>query len=595
MTALDRLIEEDIKVEDTENDIRMDFPTSWDSGVVMDTNTVVQMAEFDEVVESLQRGIPPPPPYPYTSTSTINGPTAVAPTTITVTPAPSPPDRELEHLLNSAPVLRGGGGVMSYHPGGAARLVENRGVAGCMSLPAFTSDQTVPNIVDRVEHTFAVTSRPPSFKQSKATNRTNMRQLLSREQCLEDQLRRTEQLRRAEQIMLEGKEATTGLAISIPASNLNTKQIPTEVFKIETRLENPTKYHVLESQRRQVAEYLSCSPATPSNSSPHTISPNPSHLSPNPSQTSPFPPSHLSPNPSHLSPNPSQASPFPNSQTSPFPPNPTGATHPAHLSHVSPHPGGQLSPNQSYLAASRPSPGYAPLTSATAGGGGTSRRPSSTGGPLSPSCSSSTTSPSEYTPSEVCEDFLDEILSQGGEELLGLGSEVKDEPLAEDELKAVQRDRIKKDNHNMIERRRRYNINDKIKELGTLLPRQNEQYYDLVRDVRHNKGSILKASVDYIKILKREKERKTVAEEEARRAKNENRKLLLKLQEYEQRLCALGLGPDKASWRGATKAELQTITGQPQGNGEIMNEESEKRAGQQKIAVPSQCEDMEYM
>ena len=35
-------------------------------------------------------------------------------------------------------------------------------------------------------------------------------------------------------------------------------------------------------------------------------------------------------------------------------------------------------------------------------------------------------------------------------------------------------------------------------------------------------------------------------------------------QEYEQRLGALGLGPDKASWRGATKAELQTITGQPQ-------------------------------
>ena len=26
---------------------------------------------------------------------------------------------------------------------------------------------------------------------------------------------------------------------------------------------------------------------------------------------------------------------------------------------------------------------------------------------------------------QVCEDFLDEILSQGGEELLGLGSEVK--------------------------------------------------------------------------------------------------------------------------------------------------------------------------
>jgi hypothetical protein len=43
-----------------------------------------------------------------------------------------------------------------------------------------------------------------------------------------------------------------------------------------------------------------------------------------------------------------------------------------------------------------------------------------------------------------------------------------------------------------VERRRRFNINDRITELGTLLPTQNEPYYDLVRDVRQNKGSILK-------------------------------------------------------------------------------------------------------
>lgn len=30
----------------------------------------------------------------------------------------------------------------------------------------------------------------------------------------------------------------------------------------------------------------------------------------------------------------------------------------------------------------------------------------------------------------------------------------------------VDKDRQKKDNHNMIERRRRFNINDRIKELG---------------------------------------------------------------------------------------------------------------------------------
>ena len=81
-----------------------------------------------------------------------------------------------------------------------------------------------------------------------------------------------------------------------------------------------------------------------------------------------------------------------------------------------------------------------------------------------------------------------------------------------------------------VERRRRFNINDRIKELGTLLPKQNEQYYDIVRDVRQNKGSILKASVDYIKILKKEKERKELVEERCRKQELINRKLLIKLQ-----------------------------------------------------------------
>ena len=84
---------------------------------------------------------------------------------------------------------------------------------------------------------------------------------------------------------------------------------------------------------------------------------------------------------------------------------------------------------------------------------------------------------------------------------------VKEEPLSEEDLRAVQKDRQKKDNHNMsklkmigpylyfvfellyygtyafpnrvdlfsVERRRRFNINDRIKELGTLLPKQQDQ------------------------------------------------------------------------------------------------------------------------
>ena len=81
-----------------------------------------------------------------------------------------------------------------------------------------------------------------------------------------------------------------------------------------------------------------------------------------------------------------------------------------------------------------------------------------------------------------------------------------------------------------VERRRRFNINDRIKELGTLLPKQNEQYYEVVRDVRQNKGSILKASVDYIRILKREKERKCHVEEKCKKLEQVNRRILIKLQ-----------------------------------------------------------------
>ncbi len=81
-----------------------------------------------------------------------------------------------------------------------------------------------------------------------------------------------------------------------------------------------------------------------------------------------------------------------------------------------------------------------------------------------------------------------------------------------------------------VERRRRFNINDRIKELGTLLPKQQDQYYDIVRDVRQNKGSILKASVDYIRKLKNDQHKRRQLEEKIREQEIVNRKLLLKLQ-----------------------------------------------------------------
>uniref|UniRef100_A0A1I7XHW7 BHLH domain-containing protein n=1 Tax=Heterorhabditis bacteriophora TaxID=37862 RepID=A0A1I7XHW7_HETBA len=69
------------------------------------------------------------------------------------------------------------------------------------------------------------------------------------------------------------------------------------------------------------------------------------------------------------------------------------------------------------------------------------------------------------------------------------------------------RDRRKKDIHNMIERRRRYNINDRIKELGLMLPKASAEMRAVnFRDMKLNKGTILKASCDYIRQLQRDRE-----------------------------------------------------------------------------------------
>jgi len=81
-----------------------------------------------------------------------------------------------------------------------------------------------------------------------------------------------------------------------------------------------------------------------------------------------------------------------------------------------------------------------------------------------------------------------------------------------------------------VERRRRFNINDRIKELGTLLPKSNESYYEIVRDVRPNKGTILKSSVDYIKCLKQEINRLRKTELRQREMEMENKKLLMRIQ-----------------------------------------------------------------
>ncbi|KAG7164589.1 Transcription factor E3-like 1, partial [Homarus americanus] len=121
-------------------------------------------------------------------------------------------------------------------------------------------------------------------------------------------------------------------------------------------------------------------------------------------------------------------------------------------------------------------------------------------------------------------------------------SQVKSEQSGNDQqMVAFIKDRQKKDNHNMIERRRRFNINDRIKELATLLPKSNEPYFELVRDLRHNKGQILKASVDYIRRLKLDIEYNKEVESKRRALEQQNRQLHLRIQELETKLRTNGI------------------------------------------------------
>nr|XP_042705006.1 transcription factor EB isoform X5 [Chrysemys picta bellii] len=132
--------------------------------------------------------------------------------------------------------------------------------------------------------------------------------------------------------------------------------------------------------------------------------------------------------------------------------------------------------------------------------------------------------------------------------------------LTDAENRALAKERQKKDNHNLIERRRRFNINDRIKELGMLIPKANDL------DVRWNKGTILKASVDYIRRMQKDLQRSRDLENHSRRLEMTNKQLLIRIQELEMQARLHGLPASSPS--GVNVAELvqqvvkQEVTGE---------------------------------
>ncbi|XP_063389725.1 transcription factor EB isoform X3 [Cydia fagiglandana] len=169
------------------------------------------------------------------------------------------------------------------------------------------------------------------------------------------------------------------------------------------------------------------------------------------------------------------------------------------------------------------------------------------------------------TTNSEADEFLEDILSldSGAGPLSSSGPPSAASSIAGDcallsdaDMHALAKDRQKKDNHNMIERRRRFNINDRIKELGTLLPKTNDPFYEVIRDVRPNKGTILKSSVDYIKCLRDEVNRLKQSEQRRKQIELHNRKLTLRIQELERIARLHGL-PLTAAENGASPSPAE--------------------------------------
>ncbi|XP_035675919.1 microphthalmia-associated transcription factor-like isoform X3 [Branchiostoma floridae] len=329
----------------------------------------------------------------------------------------------------------------------------------------------------------------PTFKTSTMSSRTALKMQLMREQMQEQERRdRIVQVQQSSAVKINSSQAS---AINVPHSLPTTTEVPAQILKVETKLAHPTRYHIQQNQRRQVQEYLqetSTARSAPTGGGMPIQAASPTITV---TQTT------------------TNSVPSPTKPPGDFPPDSpmsllsgSGATGSEMDDVIDDIISLESSFDDSFNFLDAPMQQISstmPLTSSLLDGFGTV-------GSLTPMVTANT---SASCPADL--------------------TNIKKEPvqMSESELKALAKDRQKKDNHNMIERRRRFNINDRIKELGTLLPKTADP------DMRWNKGTILKASVDYIRRLKKEHERMRHMEERQKQMEQMNRKMLLRIQELE--------------------------------------------------------------
>ncbi|XP_077429908.1 transcription factor E3b isoform X2 [Vanacampus margaritifer] len=345
------------------------------------------------------------------------------------------------------------------------------------------------------------------------SSRVLMRQQLMREQAQEQERREAQQQASASQ--LRPTDCTPAISVSLPpnAARPPPAQVPVEVLKVQTHLENPTKYHIQQAQRQQVKQYLSTTLSN--NAITQTLG------------VSPVPQCSSAPEVAHT------ASSVPNS--------------PMALLNISSNKE-EIEDVIDDIISLESSFNDDIITLIDSG----LQLPSTLPGNLLDVYHSPGMAAPTLTVSNSCPADLPNIKRE----------------ITDVDTKAFMKERQKKDNHNLIERRRRFNINDRIKELGTLIPKSSDP------EMRWNKGTILKASVDYIRKLQKEQQRAKDVELRQKKLEQANHSLMLRIQELEIQARVHGLSSNAtgiSSGLSSSPALLQQQQQQSLQNGQSLH------------------------
>ncbi|XP_012942441.1 microphthalmia-associated transcription factor isoform X2 [Aplysia californica] len=336
----------------------------------------------------------------------------------------------------------------------------------------------------RVEKIRIIKSPVTEIKNASLPMRANLKQQLQRQQLLEQEKREQEAHVLGKS---NGLHVTGSNSITVPRV-VESAEVPVNVLQVKTQLQHPTKYHVRQSQKRQVQHFLNEHQGShlPIQSLPANVV----SVSAPEQQQYHVQSSSSAPDPDLPSPLMGAAADF----------IPSSFDLLGDLQSVDTLELGSLL-GDSDLVEIQPSLGASSSGSLLTGYEGVDPEGSNQ---APASC-----------PTPV---FRHQDLSHNG--IMSV----------QDEL--WRKERIKKDNHNMIERRRRFNINDRIKELGGLLPRSIDP---------QNKGNILKASVDYIKSLQDDQRKLSAITEQKKKTESDLRKVLITLNQMSSVIQSHGL------------------------------------------------------